>query len=210
MSIQSTLQELRTIDLSEIRLDNIGRWPLIVRILACILTFIAVLVIVFFWKIRVINEELVIAERQETSLRQEFSRKAYEVANLKDYQLQKIELDERLAVLVGQLPSKTEVPGLLEDVTEIGSSSGLQIQAIELQDEVTRDYYVELPIQIEAIGEYHDFATFVSGVSGLSRIVTQHDFTIENDDSGLLSLSILARTYRYKESTEEEGVTGAQ
>ena len=116
-----------------------------------------------------------------------------------------VDLESRLEALIGQLPSDTEVPGLLEDVTETGLNSGLQIQSIALQSEVAHDYYVELPILIEATGGYHDFAGFVSGVAGLSRIVTLHDFTIDTDPDGqtLLSLSIIAKTYRYK--AEQEG-----
>lgn len=198
MSIKDSLQELRTIDLSEIRADNIGRWPLIVRIIACVLAFIVVLVAFYFVKVKELNGDLDVARNQEQALRIDFANKARDAANLAAYQEQMVELQERLDVLVGQLPEDTEVPDLLDDVSETGLNSGLQIQSISLQDEVVHDFFVELPILIEASGGYHDFAGFVSGVAGLPRIVTLHDFTIENDDDNLLSLSILARTYRYK------------
>lgn len=199
MSIKSAFQELRTIDFSEIRADNIGSWPAVVRVMACILAFAAVLAAVYFFKVSDLNDQLERAERDERTLRADFSSKAYEAANLEEYKAQMVELESRLEALIGQLPSDTEVPGLLEDVTETGLNSGLQIQSIELQNEIAHDYYVELPILIEATGGYHDFAGFVSGVAGLSRIVTLHDFTIETDDGeALLSLSIEAKTYRYR------------
>jgi len=112
-----------------------------------------------------------------------------------------VELQDRLDTLISQLPSDTEVPGLLEDITETGLGSGLQIQSIALQEEVSHDYYIELPILMTATGGYHDFATFVSGVSSLPRIVTLHDFQIDRD-SGTLTLDITAKTYRYKEPEE--------
>ncbi|MFT5483090.1 MAG: type IV pilus assembly protein PilO, partial [Halieaceae bacterium] len=49
---------------------------------------------------------------------------------------------------------------------------------------------------------------FVSGMAGIPRIVTLHDFTIgqnvntfanSNQSSGILSLNITAKTYRYKD-----------
>ena len=202
MDIKSAFQELRTLDLSEIRADNIGRWPLIVRIIACILAFIAVLIAFYFLKIKDMNAEITSQARQELVLRKEFSSKAYEASNLEEYKTQMVELEARLDALIGQLPSDTEVPDLLEDVTETGLNSGLQIQSIALQNEIVHDYYIELPILIEATGGYHDFAGFVSGVAGLSRIVTLHDFIIGNNGETLLSLSITAKTYRYK---AEEG-----
>ena len=205
MSIKSSIQELRTIDFSEIRADNIGRWPLIVRIIACVLAFIVVVVAFYFIKIKDLNEELQRASNQEQALRTDFAKKAKDASNLEAYQEQMIELQKRLEVLVNQLPEDTEVPDLLDDVTETGLNSGLKIESIALEDEVIHDFFVELPIRIEATGGYHDFAGFVSGVAGLPRIVTLHDFTIDNDDQSLLSLSILAKTYRYKAPEDGEG-----
>lgn len=202
MDIRSAFQELRTIDLSEIRADNIGRWPLIVRIIACMLAFAVVLAGFYFVKVKDLNEQLDREVREERGLRDDYKAKAYEASNLEAYKEQMVDLETRLSVLVGQLPSDTEVPDLIDDITEKGLNSGLNIQSIEIQNEVIHDYYVEAPILIQATGGYHDFAAFVSGVAGLSRIVTLHDFTIDDNGETLLSLSILAKTYRYKDEDE--------
>lgn len=199
MDIQAIIEEIKNIDPAEIRLDNIGRWPLIVRILMCLGAFVAVIAIYFYLVVSQSKELLETTIAQEAELRQTFESRSYEAANLEAYREQREELDERLQTLIGQLPKDTEVPGLLEDITETGLSSGLAIDSIQLQDEQSHDYYVELPISISASGGYHDFATFISGVSGLPRIVTLHDFEISRDSSSLLNLSITAKTYRYKE-----------
>src|SRR5690606_17419818 len=112
--------------------------------------------------------------------------------------LQMQEMEESFGVLLKQLPTDTEVPGLLEDVSATGSGSGLDIQSIALQTEVSKEFYVELPLEIKVRGGYHDLAAFVSGVAGLPRIVTLHDFTIGvSKDSSLLDMTITAKTYRY-------------
>lgn len=202
MGMKSVIQELQTIDFSEIRADNIGRWPLVVRVLACVLAFAVVLAGIYFLKVSDLSEQLGREQREERVLRDDFSKKALEASNLEAYREQMVELEARLEALIGQLPEDTEVPALLEDVTETGLNSGLQIQTIELQNEIVHDYYIEAPIKIEAVGGYHDFAGFVSGVAGLSRIVTLHDFTIDANDDNLLSLEILAKTYRYKAESD--------
>jgi type IV pilus assembly protein PilO len=104
--------------------------------------------------------------------------------------------------LLRQLPSETEVPGLVDDVTDTGLGSGLEFANIELSDEVTQEIYIELPIEIDVTGSYHDFATFVSGVASLPRIVTLHDFEIVRKDDVFLDMSITAKTYRYREDDE--------
>ena len=111
------------------------------------------------------------------------------------------EIEGSFGALLAQLPSDTEVPGLLEDIDERGAEAGLQINSIELRSEVAREFYVELPITIRVTGPYHDFGTFVSGVAGMPRIVTLHDYDMSSapgQSGGILDMTILAKTYRYK------------
>jgi type IV pilus assembly protein PilO len=65
---------------------------------------------------------------------------------------------------------------------------------------------VELPISIAATGSYHDLGAFVSGMAGLPRIVTLHDFEIvmDADDSANLRMDITAKTYRYRDEADAE------
>ena len=56
-------------------------------------------------------------------------KKAFEAANLEAYKAQLVEMEQRFGALVAQLPSETEVPGLLEDITDKGELNGLSIQA---------------------------------------------------------------------------------
>jgi len=114
-----------------------------------------------------------------------------------------VEMEASFGALVKQLPSDTEVPGLLEDITLTGIGTGLEIKSIQLKPEVAAEFYIELPIEIQVTGTYHDFGSFVSGVAGLPRIVTLHDFTIKPGDAGLLNMTILAKTYRYND--QEDG-----
>jgi type IV pilus assembly protein PilO len=113
---------------------------------------------------------------------------------------------DSFGALVSQLPSDTEVPGLLEDISAKGELNGLAIESIDLLDEVREEFYVELPISIEAEGSYHDLGAFISGMAGLPRIVTLHDFDIEmtGDDSSNLSMEITAKTYRYRDEGEDD------
>jgi type IV pilus assembly protein PilO len=114
-----------------------------------------------------------------------------------------IELDETFGALLKQLPKDTEVPGLLEDITEVAYGSGLVMKSINLQPEKVSEFYVELPIKIDVTGDYHDFGSFVSGVASLPRIVTLLDYVIKQSDGSRLSMQIDARTYRYKAEAEQ-------
>lgn len=201
MSFKDTLRDLQELDLSELSLDNIGSWPMAVKVIAWILVLVAVLGLGYFYNIADLRTELASAEQREEQLKQEFSDKAFKAANLEALRKQMKEMEESFGALVAQLPSDTEVPGLLEDITNKGLEAGLDIVSIKLEPEQAKEFYVELPISIVVSGGYHDFGTFVSGIAGLPRIVTLHDFKISpNKEGRALTMSISAKTYRYKDA----------
>jgi type IV pilus assembly protein PilO len=134
-------------------------------------------------------------------LRADLESRAGLAANLEAFRAQLVEMNKSLSIWLSELPGQTEVPDLLDDITFTGLGSGLQLDTIQLQSEVTQEFYIELPIAIRVTGGYHEFGAFVSGVASLSRIVTLHDFTIEASASrDALVMQIVARTYRYKSS----------
>lgn len=193
------LNQLREIDFAELEFDTIGVWPLPVRIGLLALIFVLVLVGAYYFHVRDLGARLDRLQREEVTLRDSFAQKAFESANIDAYRAQMVELEQSFEALLAQLPTDTEVPGLLEDITEIGYGSSLEIESITLQPEATSEYYVELPIRIVASGGYHDFGAFVSGVAGLPRIVTLHDYTIlAGEGNRPLTFEVTARTYRYR------------
>jgi type IV pilus assembly protein PilO len=200
VAFQDVVRDLRELDFNELSLDNIGSWPLAVKVMAWVLAFIVLVVFGYVYSISDLRDQLSQVEVKELDLKKEFETKAFKAANLEALRKQMTEMEESFGALVSQLPSDTEVPGLLEDVTNKGVESGLEIKSIKLQPEQQKEFYVELPINIEVTGSYHDFGTFVSGIAGLPRIVTLHDFKIGSDPKtpGVLTMSISAKTYRYK------------
>ena len=113
-----------------------------------------------------------------------------------------LEAEDIFANQLRSLPNSHETPGLLDDITFIGTISGLDFVKLEWQPEISKEIYIELPIDIVVNGSYHSFGNFVSKIAGLPRIVTLHDFTIDmiktSDD--MLSLKLEAKTYRYQEA----------
>lgn len=202
MSLADSLESLKKVDLAELDLNNLGSWPPVVKVITAILLVVVVLVLGYNFHVKDLQEQLDRAASEEETLKSQFSTKAFQAANLEAYKDQMKEMETSFGALLRQLPSDTEVPGLLEDITRTGLGSGLEFEEIKLLPEVAQQFYIELPIQIVVVGGYHDLATFVSGVSSLPRIVTLHDFAIkpvEGQGSSKLRMSILARTYRYND-----------
>ncbi|MBL6812584.1 MAG: type 4a pilus biogenesis protein PilO [Luminiphilus sp.] len=206
MNLSEQIKALSDLDLADLDMENIGSWPLALKGIVLTLLYVVILVAGFYLHVNDLNIQLRGAQQEEQTLRRDFEKKAFEAANLEAYKTQLVEMEQRFGALVAQLPSETEVPGLLEDITDKGELNGLSIQRIDLLDEQAQTFYIELPIAIEAVGSYHDLGTFISGMAGLPRIVTLHDFdiAIDNDAAPMLGMSILAKTYRYRE--EDDGL----
>jgi len=206
VNLTAHLKALNELDLAELDLDNIGNWPVALKAVLLVLLYALILMAGFYLHVEILQATLAGKEQQEEKLRQEFEQKAFEAANLETYKAQLVEMELRFGELVAQLPSKTEVPSLLEDITGKGELNGLKIKRIDLLKEQTEAFFIELPIAIEAAGSYHDLGAFISGMASLPRIVTLHDFkvTVDAKTSPMLNMSILAKTYRYREGNEGE------
>jgi type IV pilus assembly protein PilO len=204
MAFSDALQELKEFDVNELNADDIGSWPIAIKVIVWVIVFVAVLVAGYMYDVSGLQKNLVQEQKKELDLRSEFERKAYQAANLNAYRTQMVQMEESFGALVSQLPSDTEVPGLLEDITNKGLSSGLDINSITLSNEIVQEFYVEKPFQIVVRGNYHDIATFVSGIASLPRIVTLHDFEILQTDDSTLNMKITAKTYRYKDLEEND------
>ncbi len=202
MSLNDSLESLRKIDINDLDFNNVGSWPVAVKFIAGVIVFVAVLALGYNFHLKDLQLQLESQQVQESSLKEQFSSKAFQAANLEAYKEQMQEMEVSFGALLKQLPSDTEVPGLLEDITRTGLGSGLEFEEIKLLPESIQQFYIELPIQIKVVGSYHDLATFVSGVASLPRIVTLHDFELVPVEVGgvsTLRMSILAKTYRYND-----------
>jgi type IV pilus assembly protein PilO len=201
MAFEDTIRSLREFDINDLDFDNVGAWPAAIKWFIYIAIVAGVLVAGYYYHIEDLQLNLSKVEAEEVELKKDFEKKAFQAANLDAYRRQMVEMEESFGALVSQLPSDTEVPGLLEDITNKGLLNGLDIASIDLQKEQAKEFYVELPIAIQASGSYHDLGAFISGMAGLPRIVTLHDFNISapSGNANNLNMSIIAKTYRYKD-----------
>jgi type IV pilus assembly protein PilO len=97
---------------------------------------------------------------------------------------------------------------LLTDVNTLGKNAGLEIKAFRPGSEVKRDFYAEVPIEIEFVGKFHDIATFFDQVSKLPRIVNVAKLAIKIDEESaietVLKVSGEAVTFRFLEEAAAE------
>jgi type IV pilus assembly protein PilO len=148
-------------------------------------------------------DQLKKVEATEGELRQAFETKQKKAANLELYKAQLEEMRRSFGAMLRQLPSETEIPSLIVDISQTGLASGLEIDLFKPGPEIRKDFYAEKPIQLRVRGNYHEFGKFASGVAALPRIVTLHNIALTpGKDGGLMTMEATAKTYRYLEDGE--------
>jgi type IV pilus assembly protein PilO len=191
-------------ELNNLSFDNIGSWPGPVKVVFIIIISSAILGLGYWKDISVLQEDLRKVEVEESDLKIAFEGRQKKAANLEALKQQLEDIKETFGDLLKRLPNKTEVAALLVDISQQGLGAGLEFELFKPGSENPADFYVELPIQITVVGDYHEFGNFISGVSDLPRIVTNHNVKIRPKGDSQLILETTAKTYRYMDEDEEE------
>ncbi|MGC1955984.1 MAG: type 4a pilus biogenesis protein PilO [Gammaproteobacteria bacterium] len=193
--------------LNNIDINNAGSWPVAGKVavigVLCLCTLFG-----GYWFDTKSQIEVLKKERgQEVALKQSFEGKQRRAVNLEPLKQQLAEMKATFGGMLRLLPSKTEIEGLLVDISQAGLASGLEFELFKPEAEVSEDFYAVQPIKIKVVGSYHEFGEFISTVANLPRIVTQHDIGINPFSKGMekkdvLSMELVAKTYRYLEDGE--------
>ncbi len=202
-------------DLSEIKLDEldiddlkrIGSAPLPIKIGIIVILCILLAAAGYFLDTTEQQSELDKFVAEEQDLRFVFSAKQAKAANLEAYKQQLEEMRTSFGTLLRQLPNETEIETLLTDISQTGISAGLEIDYFKPEGLRPKEFYSEYPIKLKVTGRYHEFATFISGVAALPRIVTVQDIEIKPFDANggvKLTMELTAITYQYLDESQQE------
>lgn len=205
----------KKINLRELDINNIGGWPREAQLGFCGLIVLLLVVLAWFLVVSGKRDELKSLESQESDLRTEFETKQGRAANLEPLKQQLAQMEQQLQQMLRQLPSKTEMPDLIVDISQTALATGIQNDLFQPGPEAKQEFYAEKPIMLRMVGTYHQFGAFVSGVASLPRVVimTMHDISLqpkktkENPNARIgansaLELAGTVKTYRYLDEDE--------
>ena len=192
-------------DFRSLNPKDVGTWPVVPRVVV-LLVLVTVILLAGWWFLW--NEQLdTLAARQqeEIKLRDEFVAKKTQAVNLDLYTQQLTEIDRSFGALLKQLPNKSEVESLLVEINQSGMGRGLQFDLFKPGQEIVKDFYAELPINVRLTGSFHDFGAFAGDIARLSRIVTLNNISITTNaqakDGGLV-MDAVTKTFRYLDDEE--------
>ncbi|WP_026960141.1 MULTISPECIES: type 4a pilus biogenesis protein PilO [Aliagarivorans] len=191
--------------LNELDFENIESWPKVAKGIFVLVVCIGLAVVYYYFQLSDERKQLESLQARELELRSSFEAKAAVASYLPVYKKQVEKMEEAFDTLLRQLPEQHEIPGLIDELSFVGIDNGLEFKQLTWLEEQEQDFSIELPIAIEVTGGYHQLGEFVSAVAALPRIVILDQFSIKQltaDDR--LQMSLLVKTYRYKETPPEE------
>ena len=191
-------------DLNNVDFNNIGAAPLAVKVIIVALVAAAIIGLGFYFDTKDQLANFDIAKAKESELRSTFEIKVKKAANLEEHKAQLEEMRRTFGTLLRQLPSKTEIPALIVDISQTALASGLEVKLFRPGNESEKEFYAEKPIELLMDGDYHQFGLFASEVAALPRIVTLHNIKLSpNSDGGKMTMNASAKTYRYLDADDE-------
>ena len=209
----------RKMSLKELDFNNIGGWPREFKLAFCALVALVIVGLAWYLFVGDQRAELETLENEETQLRAQFETKQGRAANLEPLKLQLAQMEQQLQQMLRQLPSKTEMPDLIVDISQTALATGISNELFQPGPEEPKEFYAEKPISLRMVGTYHQFGGFVSGVASLPRVVimTMHDISLKprgETGAGItanspLELAGTVKTYRYldEEEMDEQSTT---
>ena len=202
----------RRMSLKELDFNNTGAWPREYKIGFCVLLGLLIVGLAWWLFVRDKRAQLEGLVRQESELRADYEDKRGRASNLEPLKLQLAQMEQQLQQMLRQLPSRTEMPDLIVDISQTALATGLASELFQPGSETPKEFYAEKPIALRMVGTYHQFGAFVSGVASLPRVVilTKHDIALRPKDpkgaitasSQALELAGTVKTYRYLDENE--------
>ena len=130
----------------------------------------------------------------ESKLRENAELESY-APRLKDMDRQLANLKQQLEIERKIVPDEKEVDGFIKMLDAEALKSGIEIRRYTSMPVSTREFYTEMPFEVELDGPYYSVLNFFDRVGKLERIVNMSRLLIANTKMG--SAAKTKHTYQY-------------
>ena len=190
-------------EVKQLDTKNPGGWPWPIKMATMLIIFVLIIIGSYVVVYQAQLEDLGKEEKQEVDSKAVFLEKKKMAVNLDAYQQQLADIGQTLSALLKQLPIRSEMDALVVEISQAALGRGLQVDLFKpAASDTLTEFYAEKPINLKVNGNYHDLGAFASDIAKLPRIVLLNDLNIVAGKDNLLSMEVVAKTYRYLDPEE--------
>ncbi|HDH04116.1 MAG TPA: hypothetical protein ENH01_00155 [Nitrospirae bacterium] len=201
-----------------ININKIKTLPEHYQIMIAALPSVILIVLLFFLIYSPRNDEIKNLGQKILQIDKEIARGEAKVKKLDALMAENALLKKKLSRLKEQLPEEKEVSVLLKQISELGLKSGLKILLWKPAARKTEPggLYVEIPVKVSVLAEYHRLGDFFSHISRLPRLVNISDIVLRvknrkgQKGKGIINATFTARTFASVSPRDAGGKQGVK
>jgi len=172
-----------------------------IKVAVAVLLIIIPIALFFFLFFQPNNDKIAQLEKKRDTLQKEIQNLRQKERNKPQLLAQVAEVEDEFEKAAEMLPRDKEIPKLLKDISALGRNAGLDFLTFVPRPDIPRDFYDEIPVDINIRGPYHQMGFFFDQVSKLDRIVTVSSVDMSSptkvQGEMLLSSKCQLVTYRF-------------
>jgi type IV pilus assembly protein PilO len=195
-------------------MDSILKLPTPKKVLILVVILCAIVGLYLYFRIMPAQDGLNASQRELTKSEAELSTIKAVAREFEKFKVQVEKLNEDVKNALTQLPNEKEIPEILKTISGLGKESNLEFTLFRPKPEQPQEFLVVVPIELVALGNYHNIGIFFDKVGKLPRIINVIDFNMTKakdikDLKGkgtpeiMLKTSCLINTYRFVEKKSD-------
>lgn len=139
--------------------------------------------------------------QQKTTLTSEIAKAKKAASELDEIKATIQDTEAKFKQTATVLPKDKEIPGLLTSISDLGKRAALDFNQFKPGAETPKDFYAEIPVDIQIKGPYHNLGYFLDKISKLERIVTVNNIKmsgpVQQGNEMMLNSTLKLITYRF-------------
>lgn len=151
-----------------------------------ILLFLGLFIVIFFagyfFDIKSQRMNLQEVESQEIELKSQLDLALLKEVNLKNNIDSQADVVVTLKKWKSSLIKYTELPEAMNQILKLGADNNITFSLFKPLAEVKAGSYMTAPIEVIAVGSYHQLANFISQVANFPRMMVLNSFSFSNEN----------------------------
>lgn len=183
--------------------EKVSRLKPVHKIVICAATVLLPVIVFYFFSYSPKAAEIKNLLAQKQQLEAEITKVEKASREITKHRAEMAETKLMFAKASAFLPQQQEIPSLLASISDLGQNSGLDFLSFVPKNEIIKEFYAEIPVDIKVRGTYHNVGVFLDKISDLPRIVTVSDINMSGPKlqggEMILETTFSLVTYRFVE-----------
>ncbi|MDA0911437.1 MAG: type 4a pilus biogenesis protein PilO [Proteobacteria bacterium] len=190
-------------------LDKLSMQPLWLKLIISAIVLLLVVLLGYSTVVSMRYQEKTNAFALEEQYKNELVRNIARSKSLPVLQQQVEILQNKFNASLQALPTDSELPQLIEQLSDLAFQNGLRVKVLNPQPLDYKDNYAVLNIQLACDGTFEQLTNFVNKLETLPRIILIENYRIVPyntvSENGILQMSMNLQTFSLKAKPGKEG-----